>query len=144
MKNKAILSVFIIIITFTSCSPCKRLSKHPECLPQADTVIKTNSHYEKVYITEDSLIYDTIPCDPVTETAVKVETVYKTIYKNIRDTVYQYVSKVNPLNNQLLMEKNNLLVKVEKKKQLNRIYLFVIIGLSLIIAIHVLLKKWLM
>ena len=54
MKHLIIISIFLV-----SCSPCKYVSKHPECF-QADSVIinKETVRYEKQFITNDSIVFE--------------------------------------------------------------------------------------
>jgi hypothetical protein len=112
--------IFITIVLFSSCNPCKYVSKHPECFP-ADTVIKEKEVIKHVteYITNDSIVRDTVPCDPITKTYVKTNTVYRT--KTIRetDTIKTVVntSKINPVNNELKKKVNKLENKVEAKNK---------------------------
>ena len=46
--------ILISIVFLVSCSPCKRIAKHPECFP-ADTVVINNEviHYEKEIVIND-------------------------------------------------------------------------------------------
>lgn len=126
MKYIIIISIFLV-----SCNPCKQIAKHPECFPADTVVIKEEIiHYEKEIVVNDSIIHDTVPCDPITNTYYKTNTVYKTNYKTIVDTIYQSkeTSKINPVN--ILLETDNIKLK-NKTKNRNK----VIGGLSLLIIL---------
>lgn len=143
MKNKAILAVLVFTL-LVSCNPCKYVTRHPECFP-GDSITQTEKHviYEKIYTTEDSVIIDTIPCDPITETAIEIETVYKTIWKTKIDTIYnsKETVKINPVNAQLKKSVEKINNKLIKKKQLNRIYLGIIVVFLLSIVVFFIVKK---
>ena len=67
--------IFASILFLVSCNPCKYVSKHPECFPADSIVIEKNIiHYEKVFITNDSIILNTVPCDPILKTYYKNKT----------------------------------------------------------------------
>ena len=121
--------IIIISILLASCSPCKYVAKHPECF-KPDSVIINNEiiHYEKEYITNDSIVRDTIPCDVETNTVYSTRTIYKTNNKLIIDTIYQSktIDRINPLNE--VLESDNIKLK-NKTKNRNK----VIGGLSLLI-----------
>ena len=108
--------IFILaIILLSACSPCKYVAKHPECF-QADTVIKTERivHHEKEYITNDSIIHDTVIVEGDEKEIIK--TIYRTNWKEKTDTIYRYdkTTKINPINTQLQ-------IKYDKaQKQANR------------------------
>lgn len=116
--------ILISIIFLVGCNPCKYVSKHPECFP-ADTVKIINDviRYEKEYITNDSIIRDTIPCDPIEKTYYKTKTVYKTKYSIKIDTIYQYkdVAKINPINVTIEKENKKLNSKIDRKNTLIKI-----------------------
>lgn len=139
MKKLLLLPVLLLII---SCSPCKYVSNHPECFP-ADSIITNNEtiRYEKIYITEDSLIYDTIPCNPITESAINVETVYKTIWRTKIDTIIRdsQTVKINPVNTELKKSVDKLTMKIEKRK----IFIWYSIGITLLIIIYLVVKFYL-
>jgi len=123
--------LIILSILLASCSPCKYVAKHPECF-KPDSVIINNEiiRYEKQFITNDSIIFDTIPCDPVENFVYKTRTIYKTNNKLIIDTIYQSktIDRINPLNK--VLEADN--IKLENKtKNRNR----VIGGMSLLIIL---------
>lgn len=126
MKYLIILSIFIV-----SCNPCKHIAKHPECFP-ADTIRLTDKiiHYEKEYIINDSIIFDSIPCDPVENFIYKTRTVYKTNFKLKVDTIYQLkeTSRINPVNIDLKKQNERLSVKMKLR---NRI----IIGSSILLLL---------
>lgn len=117
--------LFIISVIFlVSCNPCKFAAKHPECFPP-DTVKITNNviHYEKEYITNDSIIRDTAPCDPITKTYYKTNTVYKTKTVVKIDSIYtlKEVAKVNPINPKLKKANEKLENNVSSKNKLLKI-----------------------
>lgn len=113
------LLLILIPLFLIACNPCKQVTKHPECFP-ADTIreIKEVIHYEKEYITQDSIIVDTIPCSP--DSIVLVETKYKTIHKTVTDTIYENREEVriNPINQKLREEIKKLAIKVNKRQWL--------------------------
>ena len=121
--------LIILSILLASCSPCKYVAKHPECF-KPDSVIINNEiiRYEKQFITNDSIIFDTIPCDPVENFVYKTRTIYKTNNKLIIDTIYQSktIDRINPLNK--VLESDNIKLK-NKTKNRNK----AIGGLSLLI-----------
>ena len=126
MKYLIILSILLV-----SCNPCKRIAKYEHCF-SPDSVIINNEiiHYEKEYITNDSIVRDTIPCDVETNTVYSTRTIYKTNNKLIIDTIYQSktIDRINPLNK--VLEADN--IKLENKtKNRNR----VIGGMSLLIIL---------
>lgn len=131
----------IIIVLLASCSPCKYVAKHPECF-QADSIVieKNVIHYEKIFITNDSIILDTVPCDPITETYYETKTVYKT--KNVikTDTIYTATttSKLNPINTKLQNDNNKLENKLKRRNKL-LLWLSIVLG-SLILGIFVYIK----
>ncbi|MCP4337044.1 MAG: hypothetical protein GY679_04335 [Mycoplasma sp.] len=104
-----------------SCNPCKYVSKHQECFP-ADTVVITKEtvHYEKEYITNDSIIRDTVLCDPILKTYYKTNTVYKTNFKLKVDTIYtsKEISKINPVNEQLKKANDKLIIKLKLRDKI--------------------------
>lgn len=139
----ALILGFIMVIVLTSCNPCKYVAKHQECFP-ADTLKTTNTvvKFEKVYTTQDSIVHDTIPCDP-DNLEVDVKTIYKTIYKTKTDTVTNtvYNSKVNPVNTKLQSEieklnkqaeKDNSKINKLKKRSFNRMIAIYVLSLSLL------------
>lgn len=144
MKNRTILTGLILLLILSACNPCKRISKYEYCFPP-DTVKenKTTVKYEKVFITEDSVIYETVECDSVTNTA-EVEQVYKTIWKIKVDTIYRSrtEAKVNPVNTQLKKSVEKLNKKIIKKTQLNKIYLGIIIVFLIIVVLYFIIKKF--
>lgn len=113
------LLFYISILFLISCNPCRKVAKHPECFP-ADTVTKKEYviTHEKVYITEDSIIYDTIPCDPVIQEVVVPKIIYKTVYKTRTDTIRteQKISKINPVNTELQNENTKIKAELQLKK----------------------------
>lgn len=124
----------IILIFLVSCNPCKYVAKHPECFP-ADTVKIVNDvvRYEKEIIRNDSIIYDTIPCDPITKTYYKTKTVWKTKEVLRIDTIYQYkdVAKINPLNISIKNENDKLINKVKNRNKA----ILIISGIMILLAI---------
>lgn len=126
--------IIIISIFLASCNPCKYVSKHPECF-SPDSIIVNNEvvRYEKEYITNDSVVFKAIPCDPVDSIIYKTKTIYKT--KNIIkiDTIYKNkeVVKLNPINQELEQK----VIKLEEKKDTLKKWLTRLIGLSLILII---------
>lgn len=138
MKNKIIL---LILFATLSCNPCKYVSKHQECFP-ADTIKIDNQtiHYEKIYITEDSIIVDTVPC-PANDTILVPKKIYKTIWKTKIDTIYKSIekSKVNPLNEALKDDNDRMAKKIERRK----IFIWYSIGITLLIIIYLVIKFYL-
>lgn len=124
--------LFVALFALVSCNPCRYVAKHQECF-HADTVIKIKDvvHYQKEYITNDSIVFQEIPCDPVDSIIYKTKTVYKTNYKTIIDTIYQSkeVAKINPINEQLKNQNDKLLNKVKLRN--------IIIGILLIFVLVV-------
>jgi cyanate lyase len=127
--------ILIAIVLLVSCSPCKHVAKHPEYFP-ADTIVITNDviHYEKEIIINDSIVRDTVPCDPVTNTYYKTNTVYKTNYKTIIDTIYQSreISRINPLNQVLKKTNDKLELKIKRH---NKVIRWLVIALGSIILL---------
>lgn len=118
MKYVFKLYIILISIILSSCSPCKFVAKHPDCfMPDSVIINKETVRYEKEYITNDSIIFDTIPCNPVENFVYKTKTVYKTNYKTIIDTIYQSkeVSKINPVNE--LLESENMVLNNKLKNR---------------------------
>jgi cyanate lyase len=112
------------------------VAKHPEYFP-ADTIVITNDviHYEKEIIINDSIVRDTIPCDPVTNTYYKTNTVYKTNYKTIIDTIYQSreISRINPLNQVLKKTNDKLELKIKRHNKVIRWLVIALGGIILLI-----------
>ena len=111
---KTILISILILSFFASCDPCKKIAKYERCFP-ADTVkqIEYKTKYIKEVVTNDSIVFEQIPCDPKTNTVYDTKTVYKTNWKTIIDTIYsnKEVIKVNPVND--VLKSNN--EKLEKQ-----------------------------
>ena len=127
MRYLIVLSIFLF-----SCNPCKRVSKHPECFsPDTITKIEKSISYEKIFITEDSIIVDTLPCDPV-DSIVVYDVVYKTIWRVKIDTFYKdkEVVKINPLDALLKKKIIEHEIKVVNQKK-------IIFTLSLILLLLV-------
>jgi hypothetical protein len=129
MRYLIILSIFLV-----GCNPCKYVSKHPECF-QADSVIinKETVRYEKEFITNDSIVFKAIPCDPIDSIIFKTKTIYKT--RNIIkiDTIYKNkeVSKLNPINAQLQQSNTKLSNKIDRKNM----WLKITTGLSIVLLL---------
>jgi hypothetical protein len=127
--------ILIAIVLLVSCNPCKYVAKHPECFP-ADKIVTTNEviHYEKQIVVKDSIIRDTVPCDPITNTYYKTNTVYKTNYKTIIDTIYQSkeISRINPLNEALKKSNDKLEIKLKRH---NKVIRWLVIALGSIILL---------
>ena len=126
---KKLILLFAVLLAF-ACSPCKYVSKHPECF-RPDTVkqVSVDVRYEKEYITQDSVVYQKIPCDP--ETKVQdVPVVYKTIYKTKVDSIYRdkSVDRINPLNEKLKSDNEDLTETIHNRRWL----LWYFIGTALI------------
>ena len=141
MRYLIILSIFLV-----GCNPCKQIAKNPtkfNCFP-ADTIKIINDviHYETEYIINDSIIRDTVPCDPITNTYYKTKTVYKTKYSVKIDTIYEYkqTSKINPINNMLEQQNDKLTNKVSNR---NKIILILSGVIILIISLLYLFRKFL-
>jgi len=121
----------VLIVFIAGCSPCKYVSKHPECF-KSDTIKITEKviHIEKEYITNDSIVYDSVPC--VAETIVKTATIWKTKHVIKIDTIYtdKVVDRMNPINEQMKKD----LMKISKKNSRKNTLLFGLIGLILIVA----------
>lgn len=128
--------LFITIALLYSCNPCKYVAKHPECFP-ADTIKITNDvvRYEKEFITNDSIVFQAIPCDPIDSIIYKTRTIYKTNNKIVIDTIYQSkeISKINPINSVLEQENISLNNKVSNKNKIIIVLLIITLGLLLII-----------
>lgn len=137
------ITPFLLLLLLVGCNPCKYVAKHAECFP-ADTVIVTNDvvHYEKEIIINDSIIRDTVPCDPITNTYYKTNTVYKTNYKTIIDTIYQSkeISRINPLN-EVLKEKNDKLeLKIKRHNKIIKWLSIALLSIILLILGYIKLK----
>ena len=132
-KLLIILSVFLV-----GCNPCKYVSKHLECFP-SDTVREYVDviRVEKEYITNDSIVFDTLYKD-VLKTIEK--TVYRTKFKTITDSIIMYkdVAKVNPINTELEKTNKEYSIKVETLKNI-RNYLIIAL-ISLVVVLMVLIK----
>lgn len=129
---KKVLSI-VALFTLVGCSPCKYIAKHPECF-MPDSIIINNEtvRYEKEYITNDSIVFQEIPCDPVDSIIYKTKTVYKTRNVIKIDTIYKSkeISKINPVNEILKKDNEKLTGKVTKWRFLSGIlFIFVCIGL---------------
>ena len=128
----------VLLIMMSSCNPCKQLAKHPECI-QTDTIKLTEKvvHYETEYVIKDSVIRDTIKCDPANPITIQ-KTIYQTKLKTIIDTIYTDNSKtiINPINLNLQIEKEKLTNKNKFKGKV----IWIESILLLIIALLVYLK----
>lgn len=134
MKKLIIISVVFLF----GCNPCKYVSKHPECFsPDSIVINKETVRYEKEYITNDSIVFQAIPCDPYDSIIYKTRTIYKT--KNVIkiDTIYKNkeVTKLNPINQQLKNDNDKLTNKVSNRNK-------VILGLIIFVIILLLLYKF--
>lgn len=131
--------IFLVFVIFaiTSCNPCRYVSKHSECFPP-DTVKLINEvvHYEKIFITNDSIILDSVPCDPITETVIERKTLYRTRTIEKTDTIYKnhFTSTLNPINKKLEQECELLKNKLLKRNKL-------LAGLVLLIIILMFIRK---
>lgn len=127
--------IFIAIVFLASCNPCKYVTKHPECFP-SDTILITNEviHYEKEYITNDSIILDTVPCNPITNTYYKTRTEYITKLKVKIDTIItnKETVKINPLNEALKKSNDKLELKLKRH---NKVIVWLIIALAGIVLL---------
>ena len=128
-------TLIIIAFLLTGCNPCKYVSKHPECFP-SDTIKITSEviKYVKEYVTNDSIVYEKEPCDPITNTVIIKEIVYKTNWKTIIDTIYttKETSKINPINIELKKENQKLVQHSAVQKKII-ISLLIAIGILLLI-----------
>ncbi len=108
---KSILFSILILFFFTSCNPCRNIAKYERCFP-ADTVKLTEykTKYVKEVITNDSIVFEQIPCDPKTNTVYDTKTIYKTNWRTTIDTIYtaKVVDRVNPINTDMQAEKDEL------------------------------------
>jgi len=115
-----LLYITTTLLFLVGCNPCKYVSKHQECFP-ADTVkqIEYKTKYIKEYITNDSIVYQTEPCNPKDSLVYRTKTEYRT--KNIIkvDTIYsdKEVIKVNPLNEELKSENSALKSKLTNRNK---------------------------
>lgn len=108
---KSILFSILILFFLASCNPCRNIAKYERCFP-ADTVKLTEykTKYIKEVITNDSIVFEQIPCDPKTNTVYDTKTIYKTNWRTTIDTIYtaKVVDRVNPINLNLKAEKDKL------------------------------------
>ena len=132
--------IILICLLFVSCNPCKFVSKHTECFP-ADTVKEYIDviRVEKEIVLNDSIIYDSTPCDPIKEVFYDTKTIYKTKLKTITDSVliYKDVSKINPLNEQLKKDYDTLKIKSERH---NKLIFLLILSIVIMIALYKIIK----
>lgn len=134
--------LIFIIPVFIACNPCKRVTKHPECFP-ADTIRENKIvvHYETEYITNDSIVYDTVQCLP--DSIIVNEVVFKTKIRRITDTIKisKQVNRTNPVNavmqdeNDKLERKNQKLKDKIKKNRWLWYYFFITLALAIFIII---------
>ena len=130
--------VVLSIVLLASCNPCKYVSKHPECFP-SDTIKieKETIRHVKEYITNDSIIYDTI------ETPI-LKKIYETIFKTKTiertDTIFEnrYTAKINPINEQLKQSNDKL---TKSNKTLKKWLLYTSIGFALALIFIIFLIK---
>lgn len=104
---------FIILVILFGCKPS-------EIITVTDTVrlVDKQISYVKEYITNDSIIYDSIPCNP--DSIYLTSTVYRT--KNIIrvDTILKdkEVIRAEPLNQQLKNEVDKLKGKAARRNNI--------------------------
>lgn len=102
-----------------------------------DTVrqIEYKTKFVNQYITNDSIVFKEIPCDPVDSIIYKTKTVYRTKVKEVIDTIYmdKEVIKTNPINSKLQADNLKLTAKNAIK---NKALLIV----SVLLLIFVILK----
>lgn len=136
-----LFTLFILLmLVLSSCNPCKRIAKYEHCfLPDTIKITDKVIHYETEYITNDSIIRDTIPCDPITNTVYSVRTVYKTNNKLIVDTIHQStnIDRINPVNDVLKSDNAKLTNKVTNRNKVIGGMSLLIILLSLIVFIKI-------
>lgn len=124
--------IVCIIILFASCNPCKYVAKHSECF-SPDTIKLTEKviHYETDIVIKDSIVRDTVPCDPTDPITIQ-KTVYQTRFKTIIDTIYtnKVVDRINPINAVLKSENEKLLQKNKLKGKFN-----ILLGIILMLTI---------
>lgn len=137
--------LLIFAFALASCSPCRYVANHPECFP-SDTITITNEviKHVKEYITNDSIIYDSVPCDPITNTVVETKTVYKTNWRIEKDTIYQSkeVSKINPINIELQKDNAKLTAKTKSQRKTILSLILVLAGGVLILFVYAKIKKF--
>lgn len=131
MKN--IILIISMAGIFSACNPCKYTAKHPECGNLPDTIKLTEKviHYETDIVIKDSIIRDTVPCDPTDPITIQ-KTVYQTRFKTIIDTIYtnKVVDRINPINTVLKAENEKLLQKNKLKGKFN-----ILLGIILLLTI---------
>jgi len=133
-EGKSWLSIYIgltiicaLFYLMFGCKPCQTIQ-------QTDTVriVDKQISYVKEYITNDSIIHDTVPCDPTDPVTIQ-STIYKTHWKTRIDTILsdKEVIKVNPINEQLIAENEAIALKLEHR---NKAVLYLSIALIIILA----------
>ena len=141
MKYTLIILAFLL----TGCNPCKYVSKHPECFP-SDTIKITKEviKHVKEYITNDSIIYDSVPCDPITNTVIETKTIYKTNWRIETNTIYQSkeVAKLNPINIELQKDNSILTAKTKSQRKTILSLILVIAGGGLVLFVYAKIKKF--
>ena len=130
--------IIILTVLLVSCNPCKYVSKHPECFP-SDTIIKEKEviKHIKEFVVNDSIVRDTVPCDPITNTYYKTNTIYqtKTIHETDTIIITEKETRINPINKELEQK----VLSLEEKKAIQRKWLTRLIGLSLLLLVFSLL-----
>jgi hypothetical protein len=133
--------IIILTVLLASCNPCKQIGRNPDkynCFP-SDTIIKEREviKHIKEYVTNDSIVRDTVPCDPITNTYYKTKTVYqtKTIHETDTIKITEKETRLNPVNKEL----EQRVTKLEEKKKSQRKWITRLIGLSLLLACTILL-----
>ncbi len=141
------MKYLLIILAFAlaSCSPCKYVTKHPECF-QSDTIRITNEviKHVKEYVINDSIVYDSVPCDPFTNAVIETKTVYKTNWRIEIDTIYKSkeVSKINPINSELQKDNAKLTAKTKKQRKTILSLILVLSGGILVLFVYAKIKKF--
>jgi len=74
-----LLSIIGLVGLCSSCDPCRNIAKYERCFP-ADTVkqIEYKTKYIKEFVTNDSIVYQTEPCDPKDSLVYRTKTEYRT------------------------------------------------------------------
>jgi len=123
------VACFFILLLLFSCKSSKPLAM------QADTIRLTEKviHYQTEYVIKDSVIRDTVPCDPLNPITIQ-KTIYQTKLKTIIDTIYTDKEKsiINPINSNLQAENAKLLQKA-RVKNFTLLFLigFIVIGIAI-------------